>query len=119
LKSRDNRVGFKRARRLGKTRKTRFELENFLEILSEYEYEASTYNIFRHNCITFSNRVSKFLLGKSIPDDYNNTVSNLAMSAGATVAVTAGLLGMGALLGWALTSSKRERNNQNGSDDDD
>jgi desumoylating isopeptidase 1 len=60
--------GFKESCLLGKTRKTRNELENFLHSLSVGDYEVSTYSVLRNNCITFSNEVSEFLLGKSIPD---------------------------------------------------
>ncbi|KAK9883270.1 hypothetical protein WA026_001453 [Henosepilachna vigintioctopunctata] len=40
---------------------------DYIQSLSESTFAASTYNIFSHNCNTFSEEVAQFLVGKSIP----------------------------------------------------
>uniref|UniRef100_A0A3B5KP02 palmitoyl-protein hydrolase n=1 Tax=Xiphophorus couchianus TaxID=32473 RepID=A0A3B5KP02_9TELE len=39
----------------------------YLDSLAESEYRGDKYNLFEHNCNTFSNDVAQFLTGKTIP----------------------------------------------------
>ncbi|XP_054913606.1 desumoylating isopeptidase 1b [Poeciliopsis prolifica] len=39
----------------------------YLESLAESDYRGDKYNVFEHNCNTFSNDVAQFLTGKKIP----------------------------------------------------
>ncbi|KAL3273692.1 hypothetical protein HHI36_015122 [Cryptolaemus montrouzieri] len=39
----------------------------YISTLSESSYAGSTYDLFKHNCNTFSEEIAQFLVGKSIP----------------------------------------------------
>jgi hypothetical protein len=56
-----------RVESLGTTTKTQEELHEFLRSISS-QFSAATYDLLNNNCNNFSNAVSNFLLGSSIPN---------------------------------------------------
>ncbi|PIK56029.1 hypothetical protein BSL78_07054, partial [Apostichopus japonicus] len=54
--------------RLGETQVTYAILLEYLHELGEEKYTGEKYNLFQHNCNTFSNEVASFLTGSKIPD---------------------------------------------------
>ena len=51
--------------------RTQLSEDTFREKLEEMapEWKASSYNLFKHNCNNFTNKVAKLLLGKGIPTE--------------------------------------------------
>jgi len=54
---------------LGRTSVTKAKLHEFLRELDKEEFKAETYSLLKHNCNSFSNRLSVFLCGNGIPAD--------------------------------------------------
>ncbi|XP_030631197.1 desumoylating isopeptidase 1b [Chanos chanos] len=52
---------------LGNTEVTEDILMAYLSSLGESTYRADSYNLFEHNCNTFSNELAQFLTGRKIP----------------------------------------------------
>lgn len=54
---------------LGYTEKSPLEIVEFLDSLELEEFHVRKYSLFSHNCITFAERLSNFLVGCSIPEE--------------------------------------------------
>ncbi|XP_043931537.1 desumoylating isopeptidase 1 [Protopterus annectens] len=52
---------------LGSTEVTEDIFMDYLTSLGESSFRAESYNLFEHNCNTFSNEVAQFLTGRKIP----------------------------------------------------
>ncbi|XP_008436119.1 desumoylating isopeptidase 1-like isoform X1 [Poecilia reticulata] len=72
----------------------------YLDSLAESEYRCDRYNMFEHNCNTFSNDVVQFLTGKKIPSyitDLPSEILSTVLASGSFAVPTPPLL-----LGWRL-----------------
>jgi thioredoxin len=56
---------------LGNTEITKQELDDYVVSIAD-QFSANTYDIFQNNCNHFSNNLSEFLVGETIPTEYLN-----------------------------------------------
>ncbi|XP_043958663.1 desumoylating isopeptidase 1b [Gambusia affinis] len=65
---------------LGYTEVNEDLFQEYLDSLAESEYRGDKYNLFEHNCNTFSNDVAQFLTGKTIPSYITDLPSEILSS---------------------------------------
>eukprot|EP01139_Manchomonas_bermudensis_P002899 Amastigsp_a6512_12.p2 type:complete len:191 gc:universal Amastigsp_a6512_12:55-627(+) len=80
-----------RIHRLGNTGATLEQIEVFLATLTK-EFSGSNYDLLKHNCTHFSERLSKFLTGRSIPDYILNQAKLINKKLSGGLDALAGLL---------------------------